>query len=143
MAKGGRSGCLRAALGCVLGGIAGVVLAIVIAAIDAPKVDPADPLEFEWYTPFVLFILPIYGLVFGAMIGVFAALGCRRAGGKAWAWGIGGLLAGLAVGWYSAADRGEAGALLFHLILTCVLTVGGLLLACEFTGKRRLPIDEI
>lgn len=143
MAKDDGPGCFSYLLGGVLGGVSGVVTAVLIGLMNAPVIHDEDSLEHEWYTPLVLFIMPLYGLIIGVMVGLFGRTAYEVSGGRAVAYGAAGLLLGLAVGKAVFFGRSDPSHIFVHSVLTCILTVVGLLFAT--VGAERSPrrTDEV
>ncbi len=126
MANDGRPGCLRPFLGSVLGSLSAVAAVVVIGIIDAPEVNPQDPLEHEWYTPFVLFFLPVYCVLPGAALGALAGAAPGVSGIRLATWAYGGALVGLALGALVLPHDGEARSLLLHAALVGLFAFGGI-----------------
>jgi hypothetical protein len=137
---------LPALLTCGLGGITGAITAFAIGLMDAPEVDPNVPLAFEWYTPFVLFILPFYGLIIGVVVGFLyssPALIYGLPGPNSWVGGLAGLLLGLVVGKILIAGRSDGKDLILHLLVTAAMTFFGLLIGPKGTKKKLQHSDDI
>ena len=95
MRSHGGAGCLRTVAGCTLGGVWGVLAALLISMIHAPEANPNDPLEFEGYTPFIILVFMPAGLIFGVIVGFLVANRSDLDGGRASSLGIGRLAPGV------------------------------------------------
>ena len=137
----------------ILGAICGVLLGCTIGVIHAPRSDASDPLEHEWYTPFVLLlIIPaecVAGFVIGTRIalGVHTPIGRRKAfaslPGRGGPWGRGRV--GLAtlfqvvlVNWHDGSK------LMSSLSLQTAGALGGLVVASSsgLDGKPKVRESE-
>ncbi len=143
MTRNGRWGCLWALVGCVFGGVWGLVAAILIGWINAPVVNPNDELAHEWYTPFVLLMVMPAGVIIGAVIGSLAVNAFKVTRGKAIAWGGAGWLLALAIGSLVFAGRGEPGFLFLHGLMTCAFIVVGFNIAENRAGRTQRRTHEV
>lgn len=142
MTRGIRSGRTRGCLGAAFGGLWGVATTWIVGAIEAPIVNPASPLEHEWYATGVLFVLPIPNLILGALIGSCAVFAREQAGRRAWAWGAVGWFLGLAAGWMIMPREGEAGPLACHCFLALGASFVGLAIATDSVrGAEGCPTE--
>ncbi|MDR3620984.1 MAG: hypothetical protein P4L85_16650 [Paludisphaera borealis] len=141
MKREDRLGGVRSLAGCVLGGVLGWAAALVIGVIDAPVVDPADPLEYEWYTPVALIVLPFCASIIGAILGALVGAAWRDVGPEGASRGAAGLFLGLAIG-ELLPSHGEGIQLLRHFFLTAAFTCGGLFFSSGRAKGRLLQCDE-
>ena len=138
----------------ILGAICGVLLGITIGVIHAPQVDASDPLEHEWYTPFVLLLIIPAECVAGLVIGTGIALGGHTPIGrrKAFAFALGGAALGAGVGWVLATvfqvvlvNWHDGSKLMSSLILQAAGALGGLLVGSSsgLAGKLKVRESEL
>jgi hypothetical protein len=123
--------------GSVVGGVLGFAVALGIGIMDAPVVNPADPLAHEWYTPVALIFLPCLGACVGALMGLFFVQVGQGVGKRATTWGFCGLFLGLAAGLVIA--RGN---ILFHFLLTAGCIGTGLYVAALGSPGDLKSTDE-
>ena len=135
-----RPGCLRLLVGSMFGGLVGIGSACLIGYLDAPEVNPADPLEHEGYTPYVLLVLIPGGLLAGIVMGTIASSMRSGLTWKSIAGGTAGWLLAMAGGWILFRGR-EAGVTL-HGLLTCVATAVGFALAANHFGPGSRRPEE-
>jgi hypothetical protein len=85
----------------LLGAVCGVLLGCCVGVIHAPAKPPSDPLEYEWYMPFVLIlVIPLEwlaGLLIGAGIAVGVPTPARRR--RTFLLALGGAILGVGFGW--------------------------------------------
>ena len=121
---GERPGCIRLLLGFGLGGLVGFGSACLIGYLDAPEVNPADPLEHEWYTPYILLVLVPGGLLAGVVMGTMASLMRTGLSWRSIGGGFTGWLMAMVGGWIVFGGL-EPGLVTLHGLLTCVATAVG------------------
>jgi hypothetical protein len=138
----------------ILGAICGVLLGIAIGVINAPRRDASDPLEHEWYTPFVLLLIIPAECVAGLVIGTGIALGVHTPIGrrKAFASALGGAALGVGAGWVLATvfqvvlvNWHDGSKLMSSLIFQAAGAVGGLVVASSSgsDGKPKVHQSEL
>jgi hypothetical protein len=133
----------------ILGAICGVLLGCTIGVIHAPRTDASDPLEHEWYTPFVLLLIIPAECVAGLVIGTGIALGVHTPIGrrKAFAFAAGGAALGVGLGWVLATvfqvvlvNWHDGSKLMSSLIMQAAGAIGGLVVASssDLAGKPKV-----